>query len=113
MEDAVAAVEGALAERRTGTMVSPPRTSVEIGPSGLTITPGGFLRGRRLGMRVYLPGGRGGDQLTAVWGLDDRQLRGIVLGSDLGAIRTGAIGGVAAGLMSHPDAERVAILGAG
>lgn len=113
MQDAVAAIEGALAERRAGTMVSPPRTSWDIGTSGFTITPGGFLTSQMLGMRVYLPGGKASDQLTMVWGLEDRRLRGIILGSDLGAIRTGAIGGVAVKAMSLPDAQRVGIVGAG
>lgn len=113
MPEAIGAIEGALAERRAGTAVSPPRTSWAIGPSGVTLTPGGFERTGALGLRVYLRGGGANDQLTAVWDLPTRRLVGLLVGSGLGAIRTGAIGGVAYRALAPTDLETAAVIGGG
>jgi ornithine cyclodeaminase/alanine dehydrogenase-like protein (mu-crystallin family) len=113
MEDAIASVEGALAERVRGTSVSPARTYWPIPPSGLAITPGGFRDARLLGFRAYLLGEGASDQVTAVWDLDHHRLKGIVVGPELGRIRTGAIGGVAAKWMAPPHVGTVGVVGGG
>lgn len=112
MEDAIAAVEASLAERAGQTLVSPLRTSWPVGRSALTITPGGLEKMGILGFRVYLRA-RVPDQLTAVWNLQDGSLEGIIRGPELGAIRTGAIGGLAVKWMAARDARRVGIIGGG
>src|SRR5579863_8247290 len=94
MEEAIAAVGTALAERAAGTLVAPPRTTWPVPPSALTITPGGLGSLGALGMRVYVRGVRE-DQLTAVWRIADAGLEGIVVGPELGRVRTGAIRGLA------------------
>jgi ornithine cyclodeaminase len=110
--EAIEAVEGALGERTARTAISPPRVSVDIPPSGLTITPGGFQTAGVLGFRVYVRGERQ-DQITAIWDLLDGRLRGIVVGPELGQIRTGAIGGVAMKWMAPAGTVRVGVVGAG
>jgi ornithine cyclodeaminase/alanine dehydrogenase-like protein (mu-crystallin family) len=112
MEDAIVAVEGAFRERRDRTAISPARTTWKISSSSLTITPGGFEKLGVLGFRVYVPGERQ-DQLTAVWNLGEGKLEGIIVGSELGAIRTGAIGGVAYRWMAPIDTRKVGVVGAG
>ena len=113
MTEAIDAIDGALAERRAGTAVSPPRTSWSVGSSGLTLTPGGFEGLGALGMRIYLRGAGANDQMTAVWDLSTHRLVGILVGSELGAIRTGAIGGVAYRTLAPAGVETAAVVGGG
>jgi ornithine cyclodeaminase/alanine dehydrogenase-like protein (mu-crystallin family) len=113
MQEAIETIEGALRERRESTAVSPPRTHWPIADTGFTITPGGFRRLEVLGFRAYLLGGGARDQLTAVWRLPDRSLQGLVVGSSLGALRTGAIGGVAYKFLAPTDTAHVAVVGGG
>lgn len=113
MKDAIAAVEAALEERARGSAVSPPRTYWLVPPSGLTLTPGGFRSAGVLGFRAYLLGAGRNDQLTAVWDLRDGRLKGVVVGAELGRIRTGAIGGVAARAMAPKDVRTVGVVGGG
>jgi ornithine cyclodeaminase/alanine dehydrogenase-like protein (mu-crystallin family) len=112
MADAIGAIEEALAERKAGTSVSPPRETYEMPPSAMTITPGGFRTLGTLGLRVYIRGERQ-DQLTAVWNARDGRLEGAVVGPELGQIRTGAIGGVAMKCMAPANPHRVGIVGGG
>jgi ornithine cyclodeaminase/alanine dehydrogenase-like protein (mu-crystallin family) len=111
--EAIAAVRDALEERRRGTAVSHPRTFWPVGSSGFTITPGGFNGRGLLGMRVYLRGGSADDQLTAVWESTHGRLEGLIVGSELGAIRTGAIGGVAYDRLAPVDTSSAAVVGGG
>lgn len=85
---------------------------MDVPPSRLTITPGGFPSEGVLGFRVYVQGDRQ-DQLTAVWDTSDGGLRGIIVGPELGQVRTGAIGGVAMKWMAPLDPVRVGVVGAG
>jgi alanine dehydrogenase len=112
MAEAITVIEAALAERRAGSMASLPRTRWEIPPSALTITPGGFGGLGKLGFRVYLPGTED-DQLTAVWNTSDGTLEGILLGPELGTLRTGAIGGVAVKWMAAREVPTAGFVGAG
>ena len=112
MADAIEAVEGALAERAARTMVSPARTVFQIPPSAVTITPGGLRDQGVVGFRAYLWGGSR-DQLTAVWNFSDGRLEGVIVGSELGEIRTGAIGGAACRRMAPAAPRRVGVIGGG
>ncbi len=112
MKEAMAAVESALSERAAHTAVSPARTTWEVPPSAMTVTPGGFRTMGTLGFRVYVRG-EVDDQVTAVWNLHDGHLEGIVVGPELGQIRTGAIGGIAMKWMGPENTRRVAIIGGG
>ncbi|GLQ57789.1 ornithine cyclodeaminase family protein [Devosia nitrariae] len=117
MPAAIEAVESALKARAAGNFVSPPRHAVAFGNRGeLHFTTGGSLADAgHAGFRVYdtFAGGGTHTQIVAVWSLGSAELECIVLGSRLGEIRTGAIGGVAIRHMSAPDAETVGIIGSG
>ena len=80
-----------------GETISPPRYVVEFGAGGLVFTVGGTSE--FAGFRAYetfqQPALENEDQLTAVWDRSTRRLCGIALGERLGALRTGALGGVA------------------
>jgi ornithine cyclodeaminase len=108
---AVAAMRNGLLEASAGQLTSPPRLRAELGPDSYVFTVGG-LRGGHSGFRAYRTGANAGDQLVAVWGPDGR-LAGVVVGDELGARRTGALGGVAADVLARPDATIVAVIGTG
>ena len=52
-------------------------------------------------------------QVVVVFDSDTGDFKGVIVGSHLGAMRTGAIGAVAIKHMARPDARRAAILGSG
>lgn len=113
---AIDAVEKAFLARARGEAVAPPRHHVAFpGRGDLVFTVGGVLGEAPLaGFRVYETfGGAERTQIVAVWSADDGKLKGLILGERLGAIRTGAIGGVAIRQLSSPDARVVGVLGSG
>lgn len=92
---------------------SPARLSQDIGGGDLRFTIGGDERG--YGFRVYdtlgLPQD---DQLVAAWDRQDGRLTALAVGTALGALRTGAIGGLASAAMApHDGPVRVGLIGTG
>lgn len=114
---AIEAVEDALLQRARGAFVSPPRHAVHIDGAGdLVFTIGGGVGGQEpvAGFRAYTTfSSDQDDQLVAVWNVETGRLKAIVIGSLLGAIRTGAIGGAAIRHLSREDASVVAVIGSG
>jgi ornithine cyclodeaminase len=108
---AVETMRQVLVSADSGRLASPPRVRAELGELNYVYTVGQLADGTS-GFRVYRAGRPSGDQLTAVWEPDGR-LSGIVVGGELGARRTGAIGGVAADLLAREDAASVGLIGAG
>jgi ornithine cyclodeaminase/alanine dehydrogenase-like protein (mu-crystallin family) len=118
MGTAIAAVERAFHARATGNFVAPPRHAVEFpGFGSLIFTTGGMTGGPALaGFRVRNDFDKNdtiNDQIVAVWDMKTARLEGLVLSDEVGAIRTGAIGGVAIKFMARPDAAIAAVIGAG
>jgi ornithine cyclodeaminase/alanine dehydrogenase-like protein (mu-crystallin family) len=113
MSVAIDAVKGALRERANGTAVSLPREAMEIGGGALVFTPGGFEELSTAGLRVYPAGLDHDQQLVATWDMTSGALSSIFVGSLLGAVRTGAIGGAAIDLLARPDADVLGVVGAG
>jgi ornithine cyclodeaminase len=106
------AIEHALREYDTGTLLAPARLKSPLGDGSMVFTCGSSSQG--YGFRVYdtFPT-MNDDQLTAVW---DREgnLVGIVIGQELGRRRTGALGAAAA-IRLTPISHKlvVGVLGAG
>lgn len=116
MNVAIEAVENIFLARVHGQAISPPRHHVSFpGRGDLIFTVGGTLGEKPLaGFRVYETfEGTEHAQIVAVWSADDGRLKGLILGERLGAIRTGAIGGIAIRYLSSPDASVVGVLGSG
>jgi alanine dehydrogenase len=83
----------------------------DIGELTLAFTVGGYPSGM-VGFRVY--GTWPGDSDQAVLAWDHRgRLRGVVVGWELGARRTGALGGAAAAALARPDVATVGVVGSG
>jgi ornithine cyclodeaminase/alanine dehydrogenase-like protein (mu-crystallin family) len=108
---AVDAAREALRQFGVGESAAPARVRSSLGDLGYVFTVGALADGTS-GFRVYRTGQPAGDQVTVVWDPAGR-IAGFVVGEELGARRTGALGGVAADLLARPDASRVAVIGAG
>jgi ornithine cyclodeaminase/alanine dehydrogenase-like protein (mu-crystallin family) len=108
---AVAAARKALLDAYRGELHAPPRSSVSVGDEELVFTAGGYPGGTR-GVRVYQTRLLDSEQVVLVWNGDGR-LEGCVIGVELGARRTGALGAVAADALARADASRVAVIGSG
>jgi len=115
MRDAVAAVEQALRDKGNGRFVTPPRHYATLGSGTFVFTIGGGSGDGVAGFRVYGFGGLSNEasQLVVVYDAATGQLRGIVQGTRVGAMRTGALGGVAIKYAAREDASAVAVIGAG
>src|SRR5436190_15345550 len=90
---AVDAARRGLLAAHAGRLTSPPRLRAEAGATDYVFTVGG-LRDGVSGFRAYRTGPRAGDHLVAVWN-HDGELAGVVVGAELGARRTGALGAAA------------------
>ncbi len=110
-EIAVAAARSALAAAWRGDLAAPPRLHASIGGVSLAFTAGGFPGGP-LGFRVYGSWPGSPDQAVLLWDGAGR-LTAVIAGTELGARRTGALGGVAAGLLAPDGPVTAAVIGSG
>lgn len=117
MSAAVDRIESALREHAEGTLVAPPRFRVDVDKGALIFTAGAVTHyDKAVGFRVYdrFQGSQASHgQVVVVFDSDTGDFKGIIVGAHLGAMRTGAIGGVAIKHMARPDASRAAVLGSG
>ncbi|WP_306954184.1 ornithine cyclodeaminase family protein [Alicyclobacillus tolerans] len=113
----VSAIERTFEEQANGTLVAPPRFRLETELGDLVFTAGAATAVEKvIGFRVYDTYANdldGHQQLVCVFDSDTGVFKGIVIGNLLGAVRTGAIGGVAIKAMARTDAEHVAVIGTG
>jgi ornithine cyclodeaminase len=108
---AVAAARDAILSSYRGELIGAPRAVVPAGDTNLIFTVGG-LQGGASGFRVYGRWPGESDQLVVVWG-SDRRIRGVVVGDQLGPLRTGALGGAALDLLAPQPLPVLAIVGTG
>lgn len=117
MKYVIEAIERTLLEKANGTLVSPPRFSLEADEGKLVFTAGATTGFEKvIGFRVYDTYSNnevGHEQLVAVFDSQTGIFKGIVIGNLLGAIRTGAIGGVAIKWMARKNSKRLAVIGTG
>ena len=118
MSVAIEAVRDFFLSAKDDQVVTPPKYKVVAGDGGLRFTVGAELeRAKVIGFLVYdtYPHTSGTDteQIVAVYSTIDGSLKGLCLGSALGAIRTAAINGYAASLMAKEDIDTICVIGAG
>lgn len=114
MAQLIRIIEQALRAKAAGDLVAPPRRTVDFPEGDLVMTVGGV--NAAAGLRVYgtFSGNRHQpSEFTAVWNTSTGLLEGVVFGSRLGALRTGAIGGAAVRLLSRADSAVLGVIGAG
>lgn len=109
--DAIGSARRAVIDAYTGELVAPPRLHADVGGNRLVFTAGGYAGGP-VGVRVYGRWPGSSDQAVLVWEGGGR-LKGCVVGNELGARRTGALGGVAADALAGATATTVGIVGSG
>jgi len=118
MGAAVGVMREAFAARAAGELLAPPRFRVESPQGGMVFTAGAVTGERPLlGFRVYdtFPRGPDGEQeqVVVVYDAAEGRLQGLILGRILGAMRTGAIGGVAIDTLARRETAVLALIGAG
>ncbi|MFB6171877.1 MAG: ornithine cyclodeaminase family protein [Haloarculaceae archaeon] len=115
MADAVATVADAFREQAAGTLVAPPRFTVDAGEGNLVFTAGTARERGVTGVRIYetFPPDAAQTQLTAVWSSETGAFRGLHAGHAVAGLRTGAIGGVAVDCLARADAATLGVLGSG
>lgn len=100
-----------------GELDAPARFGPKLPSGQLTFTLGGCATGAAaLGFRVYdlaQIGAPARSEATVVFCARTGALRGVVTGRLLGAVRTGAIGGVAIDVLARADARTLALVGTG
>jgi alanine dehydrogenase len=117
MSAAVARIEAAPREPTEGTLVAPPRCRVDAAKRAVIVTAGAGTRDdRAVGCRVddrFQESAAAHGQAVGVFDRDTGDCKGAIGGGPLGAMRTGASGGVASKHLARPDAARAAVLGSG
>jgi len=93
-------------------ITAPPRHAIDFGAGQLIFTAGG--NDQAVGFRAYdtFPNSKQ-DQVVAVWHPTTGRLAGVIVGEMLGALRTGAIGGVGINRMAAAGAHTCAVIGTG
>jgi ornithine cyclodeaminase/alanine dehydrogenase-like protein (mu-crystallin family) len=109
--DAVRAARRALVDAYKGLLAAPPRLHADLGERGLVFTAGGYVDGP-VGFRVYGLWPGDSDQAVLVWDGNGR-LAGCVVGTEIGARRTGALGGAAVDALARANAATLGIVGSG
>ncbi len=112
MDIAVARMAEAFREHAVGTLRSPPRFGLDVEEGSLVFTAGAAEALGAMGFRVYQTVAED-DQLVASFDTGTGALEGVVIGTRLGAVRTGAIGGVAVDHLAREDARTLGVLGSG
>jgi alanine dehydrogenase len=112
LDVAVVRMAEAFHEHAAGTLRSPPRFGLDVEEGSLVFTAGAAEALGTMGFRVYQTVAEG-DQLVASFDTGTGALEGVVIGTRLGAVRTGAIGGVAVDHLAREDAAVLGVLGSG
>ena len=117
MPEAVASMEDTFRRQAEGALVAPGRIVSDVRVGQLVFTVGARTEPTPIvGFRVYdfkhLASPKRAE-LVAVFNADDGALKGLVIGPLLGAVRTGAIGGVAIKYLARADAECLGLIGTG
>jgi len=117
MKTVIEIVEESFVQKSLGNYASPPRLNVKGVKGSLVFTVGASPnQGHGLGFRVYsmFDGATTKNkQLVAVFNSEDGEFKGAVIGTAIGELRTGAIGGVAIKHLARSDSKVLGILGTG
>jgi ornithine cyclodeaminase/alanine dehydrogenase len=115
MADVVKTMRLALRERAHGTLLAPPRWSLDVPDGSLVFTAGAAMGAGTMGFRAYetLGRGPGHSQLVGVWNAGSGAFDGVVVGHRVGLLRTAGLNGAAAEALARSDATTLGVLGTG
>lgn len=112
MSELVEVCRSALVAEARGELTAPARHSVGFDDGAIVFTAGG--NEVLAGFRAYETFPTSAQhQVVAVWNRGSGRLTGVVVGEQLGAYRTGALGGVAVDVLSARGASTCAVIGTG
>eukprot|EP00871_Galdieria_phlegrea_P003699 jgi/Galph1/432/GphlegSOOS_G5188.1 len=102
----------------SGNLTSPPRLQFNTDKGSLVFTCGALHQelAETFGFRVYSTvriTSEGNTQATLIFDAITGDIKGIIVGSKLGAVRTGAIGGATIRILAKEDSSVVGVLGSG
>lgn len=110
---AVEAMREAVVAAERGALHAPPRVAAPLGDGRVVFTVGA-LDGGWFGYRSYDTFDHpAGDQVVVVHDGRDGRVAAIAVGTALGRLRTGALGGLAVDLMADPGAKTLGLVGTG
>lgn len=117
MKTTIGVVEESFLQQSLGNFSHPPRIYAKGGQGALVFTVGASPnQGQGLGFRVYSmfkDTSIRNEQLVVVFDSENGSFKGAVIGSAVGEMRTGAIGGVAIKYLARTDAKTLGIIGTG
>ncbi|HEY5730017.1 MAG TPA: ornithine cyclodeaminase family protein [Anaerolineales bacterium] len=117
MKAVVDIIEESFRQKSAGSFSSPPRILVEGSKGGMMFTVGTSPNQEQgMGFRVYSVFNNAtvkDNQLVAVFDSENGAFKGVVIGTAIGKLRTGAIGGVAVKYLSREESKTLGIIGTG
>ena len=117
MKAIIEIIEESFRQKSDGSLLIPPRILVDGGKGGMMFTAGASPnQDQEMGFRVnsvFNNASVRDNQLVAVFDSENGVFKGIVIGTAIGQLRTGAIGGVAVKYLSHENSKTLGILGTG
>jgi ornithine cyclodeaminase len=117
MKTVIEIIEESFSEQSQGHLIHPPRVLVDGAKGTLVFTVGDSPNQEKgLGFRVYSRFNNSttkNEQLVAVFDSENGDFKGAVIGTAIGNLRTGAIGGVAIKYLARQDAKVLGIIGTG
>jgi len=110
-------IEESFRQKSEGNFSSPPRILVDGGKGGMMFTVGASPnQDQGMGFRVYSVFKNAtvkDNQLVAVFDSGNGTFKGAVIGTSIGKMRTGAIGGTAVKYLSRKDSKTLGLIGTG
>ncbi|NWG31109.1 MAG: ornithine cyclodeaminase family protein [Rhodocyclaceae bacterium] len=113
MELALEAVEAAHRAHALGRAIDIPRQRTRVPTASLHILQGALLDENVIGYKAYTASKAGARFLVHLFDAADGRPLAVIEADFLGMMRTGAAGGIAAKVLSRPDASVVGMIGAG
>lgn len=116
-DNVIGIIDQTLSAKAQGALVAPPRFSVGTDAGNLVFTAGAESAfSNTIGFRVYETFSNKNvehHQLVVVFDSQTGEFKGLVIGKQIGALRTAAINAVAIKYMARSDSEKLGILGSG
>jgi alanine dehydrogenase len=112
VEDAIAALEQALATWGDSSTVNLPRQRAPAGTGALNLMGAAWGAKQLFGLKAYYAG-PGATFHVLLYSSSDGKLKAMIEADNLGRIRTGAASGLATKVLARPDARTLGIIGTG
>ncbi len=113
VKDAIATLEELFATWSDPATVNLPRQRARAGNSAFNLMGAAWGAKALYGLKAYYAGGNGARYHVLLYSSDGGKLKAMIEADHLGQMRTGAASGLATKLLAKPDAQNLAVIGAG